>query len=202
MGFGLGGSGALRKEFGVKMNQHDLIQKFQTALPAMRKWIEQTLKENKPNGVSVSSLSFSRLSTVFPPDLLDRAKAVVVTGRVPFPPLSRMGLPEFKQMENMPAAGITYKDTYFLTHFDQSESLHFHELVHVIQWERLGVDNFLLAYGAGLVQFGYEDSPLEKTAYSLQTEFDRGFLTMNTVEIIRKRTDAVWNEVSCLLSKA
>ncbi len=184
------------------MNRHDLIKRFQAALPAVRKWINETLLENRPNAVSVASLSFPGLSAVFPNELLARAKAVVVTGKVPFPPISRMGLPEFKQMENMPTAGITYKDTYFLTHFDQSESLHFHELVHVIQWERLGVDNFLLAYGAGLVQFGYEDSPLEKTAYSLQTEFDRGFLTMNTVEIIRKRTDAVWNEVSCLLSKA
>ena len=183
------------------MNQSDLRQRFQAALPAVRKWIEDTLEENRPNAVSVASLSFSGLRMVFPNDLLARAKAVVVNGKVPFPPISRMGLPEFKQMENMPAAGITYMDTYFLTHFDQSESLHFHELVHVIQWERLGVDNFLLAYGAGLVQFGYDDSPLEKMAYSLQTEFDREFLPANTVEIIQQGTDAIWNDVSALFSQ-
>ena len=183
------------------MNRLDhLIHKFQDALPAVRKWIEQTLEENRPNAVSVSSFSFPRLSKVFPPDLLDRAKAVVVTGRVPFPPLSRMGLPEFKQMEKMPAAGITYKDTYFLTHFDQSESLHFHELVHVVQWDRLGVDNFLLAYGAGLLQFGYDDSPLEKMAYSLQNEFGRQTLPANTVKIIQQRTDTIWYEVSSLFT--
>ena len=184
------------------MNQYDFLKRFQAALPAVRKWIEQTLEENRPNAVSVASLSFPGLSMVFPNDLLARAKAVVVTGKVPFPPISRMGLPEFKRMENMPVAGITYKNIYFLSHFDQSESLHFHELVHVIQWERLGVDNFLLAYGAGLMQFGYEECPLEKMAYSLQTEFERRILTTNTVEIIRQRTDAIWNEVSCLFSKA
>ena len=182
------------------MNQHEVIQKFQAALPAVRKWIEQTLEEHRPNAVSVSNFSFTRLRLVFPPDLLARAKAVVVAGRVPFPPLSRMGLPEFKQMEKMPAAGITYKDTYFLTQFDQSESLHFHELVHVIQWDRLGVDNFLQAYGAGLLQFGYDDSPLEKMAYSLQKEFDRGTLPANTVETIQQKTDAIWNEVTSLFS--
>ena len=183
------------------MNQLDLIREYRATLPAVRKWIEETLKESRPKAVSVASFSFPRLSLVFPTDLLSRAKAVVVTGKVPFPPLSRMGLSEFADMENMPAAGITYKDTYFLTHFDQSESLHFHELVHVIQWERLGVDNFLLAYGAGLMQFGYNDSPLEKMAYSLQNEFDREALPANTVEIIQQRTDAIWDEVSSLLSK-
>ena len=183
------------------MNQLDLIRKFESTLPAVREWIEKTLEENRPNAVSVTSLSFPRLSMVLPLDLLARAQVVVVTGKVPFPPLSRMGLPEFAQMENMPAAGITYKDTFFLNHLDQTESLHFHELVHVIQWERLGVDNFLLAYGVGLMQFGYHDSPLEKIAYSLQTEFDQEILPANTVGIIQEGTDAIWNGVSSLFSK-
>ena len=183
------------------MNQLDLIRKFQSTLPAVREWIEKTLEENRPNAVSVTSLSFPRLSMVLPLDLLARAQVVVVTGKVPFPPLSRMGLPEFTQMENMLMTGITYKDTFFLSHLHQTESLHFHELVHVIQWERLGVDNFLLAYGVGLMQFGYRDSPLEKMAYSLQTDFDRGILTANTVEIIQQGTDAIWSGVSSLFSK-
>jgi hypothetical protein len=35
-------------------------------------------------------------------------------------------------------------------------------------------------------------------AYSLQTDFDRGTLPANTVEIIQQRTDAIWNEVTTL----
>ena len=183
------------------MNQFDLTKKFQATLPTVRKWIDQTLAEYESDAVLVADLSFPRLRSVFPPDLLARAKAVVVTGKVPFPPLSRMGLPEFAHMEDMPAAGITFKDTYFLHHRDESESLHFHELVHIVQWKRLGVDNFLLAYGAGLMQFGYDDSPFEKMAYALQAEFDRGNLTANTVELIDRDTDAIWNGVSSLFSK-
>lgn len=183
------------------MNRLDLIRKLHCALPLVREWIDKTLKEYSPNATSVINLSFPRLYTVLPLDLLTRAKVVVVTGRVPFPPLSQMGLPELAQMENMMMAGITYKDTFFVSHLHQTESLHFHEIVHVVQWERLGIDNFLLAYGAGLMQFGYQDSPLEKMAYSLQADFDSGSLSANSVEIIQQQTDAIWDIVSASISK-
>jgi hypothetical protein len=104
--------------------------------------------------------------------------------------------------ENMLMAGITYKDTFFVSHLHQTESLYFHELVHVIQWERLDFYNFLLAYGVGLIQFGYRDCPLERIAYSLQSSFDRGILPENIINIIQQRTDAIWNGVSSMLSKA
>ena len=100
---------------------------------------------HKDQATPIVDLGFPRLEQVFPSELLEKAKVVVASGKVPFPPLSRMGLAELSQMEKMPMAGITYKDTFFVNHVDQSESLHFHELVHVVQWERLGVDNFLLA---------------------------------------------------------
>ena len=183
------------------MNPPDLMRKFHSTLPVVREWIEKTLEENRDHAVPVINLAFPRLSKVFPLDLLSRAKVVVVTGNVPFPPLSRMGLPEFAQMENMPMAGITYKDTFFVSHLHQTESLHFHELVHIVQWERLGVDDFLFAYGMGLMQIGYEDSPLERMAYSLQAKFDREVLPVNIIELIQQRTDAIWNSVASLFSK-
>lgn len=182
------------------MNQLDLIRKFHSTLPMVRTWIENTLEEHSANATPVTNLSFPSLSVVLPSELLALAKVVVVDGAVPFPPLSRMGLPEFYQMENMQMAGITYKDTFFIRHLYQTESLHFHELVHVVQWERLGVDNFLLAYGVGLIQFGYRDSPLEQMAYSLQAKFDNGALSSDTVEIIQQQTDAIWNTVAAFIS--
>ena len=179
----------------------DLMRKFHSKLPFVREWIERTLKENQDYAVPVVKLDFPRVSKVFPLDLLSRAKAVVVTGKVPFPPLRRMGLSEFAQMENMSIEGITYKDTFFVRHINQTESLYFHEMVHIVQWERLGVNDFLLAYGAGIFQFGYEDCPLEKMAYSLQAKFDNGNLPSNIVELIQQRTDAIWNGVASLFSK-
>ena len=184
------------------MNPLDLISRFQSTLPIVRKWIEKTLEEHQNHAIPVINLAFPRLSKVFPPELLSRAKAVVVTGKVPFPPLSRMGLPELAEMENMDMAGITYKDTFFVSHLQKTESLHFHEMIHIVQWARLGVDNFLLAYGAGLMQFGYTDSPLEKMAYSLQASFDGEALPPNLIELIQQMTDAIWNGVAPLFSKA
>lgn len=97
-------------------------------------------------------------------------------------------------------AGITYKDTFFINQAYSTESLHFHELIHVVQWERLGVDNFLLAYGVGLMHFGYKNSPLEQMAYLLQGRFDNGELPPLITNLIQQQTDIIWNQVTQLLS--
>ena len=91
------------------------------------------------------------------------------------------------------------KDTFFVNSLHQTESIYFHELVHVVQWERLGVDNFLLAYVAGLMQFGYQDSPLEQMAYSLQEDFENDRLPDGINDLIQQRADAVWADVASLI---
>lgn len=94
---------------------------------------------------------------------------------VPVPPLTAMGLARFAAFERMNMAGITYLDTFFVRADQASdESLHFHELVHVIQWRLLGPERFLWLYADGLERFGYRRSPLEVVAYDLQGQFDAG----------------------------
>ena len=107
---------------------------------------------------------------------------------------------EFAQIKDVSTAGVIYKDTFFVNNLHQTESIYFHELVHVVQWERLGVDNFLLAYIAGLMQFGYQDSPLEQMAYSMQEDFGRESLPNGIIELIRQRTDAIWTDVASLIA--
>jgi hypothetical protein len=178
------------------MTTPELIRKFQSALPTVREWVESTLAANQNRAFPVSRMDYPRLGNVFPPELLNRARVRVVRDKPPFPPLSRMGLPELASFEAMPIAGITYQDTFFVTHGQQTESLCFHEIVHVVQWDQLGVENFLLAYGVGLMQFGYRDSPLEAMAYALQGGFDRGVLPGDLMGRIRRDTDAVWHDIS------
>jgi hypothetical protein len=180
----------------------DLIRRFHSALPSIRQWIEDLLEDTIQQATPIFNLAFPRLPQVFSSELLMKAKVVVVPGRVPFPPLSHMGLSEFAPMEKMPIAGITYIDTFFINRALQTESLHFHELVHVVQWERLGVDNFLLAYGVGLMQFGYRDSPLEQMAYWFQDGFDRRRLRLGIVELIQQKTDAIWVSVNPVITKS
>ena len=97
---------------------------------------------------------------------------VVLVEPLPMPPLSSMGLTRFADFERGDFDGITYIDTMFLrpTH-SKNENMHFHELVHVIQWRLLGPDRFLFAYANGLDCFGYRQSPLEAMAYDAETAF-------------------------------
>lgn len=94
---------------------------------------------------------------------------------LPVPPLSRFGLTQFAAWENAEYGGITYLNTFFVTpDFAADASLHFHELIHVVQWRLLGVERFVMAYADGLERFGYRESPLEAMAYDAQARFDRG----------------------------
>jgi hypothetical protein len=175
--------------------QDDIIRRFHIGLPGVRQWIDQLLDAHADRARAVSTLGFARVSPCFPREMLERAKVVTVP-RVPFPPVDQFGLPELAPMRQMSLDGITFKDTYFLMQGHASESLHFHELVHVVQWARLGIDNFLLAYGFGLLQFGYEQSPLEQMAYARQRSFELGTLPQELVRLIEEGTDAIWNQAA------
>jgi hypothetical protein len=71
--------------------------------------------------------------------------------------VERLGLPEVAALQQQNFGGITFNNTYFVSNAEAtSEGLDFHELVHVIQWARRDVERFLLTYGIGFAQFGYE----------------------------------------------
>jgi hypothetical protein len=74
------------------------------------------------------------------------------------------------------AYGITYQDIYFIKRERaRDESLHFHELTHIVQWRLLGPNGFLLAYALGyLSRGGYDKNPFEQIAYELQSHFESG----------------------------
>ena len=175
--------------------QADIIRRLHAALPQVREWIDQFLNAHADRARAVSTLGFTQLPVCFPRELLERAEVVSVE-HVPFPPVDQFGLPELAPMQQMPLDGITFKDTFFLRQGRTSEALHFHELVHVVQWSRLGIDNFLLAYGLGLFSFGYAHSPLEQMAYTLQRSFELGKFPQRLVHVIEQTTDAIWNQAA------
>lgn len=145
---------------------------FQRVLPLVVGWIRETLTATAPSARPVLSYGFSRLPAYYTPDRLTQTKVTEVD-RVPVPPLSTFGLSQFRDFEEMDADGITYLDTYFVRReAARRESLHFHELVHAVQWQILGPERFLALYADGLEKFGYRDSPLEVMAYGLQAQFD------------------------------
>ncbi len=147
-------------------------QEFRAVYPLALGWIERTLAQHAAGARPVASFGFNRLPHYYDTPLLESTK-VVLAARVPVPPLSVMGFDRFKAFEEMEGAGITYLDTYFVRAEQAAdESLHFHELVHVLQWRRLGPEKFLALYAEGLERFGYRQSPLEQMAYRLQERFE------------------------------
>lgn len=64
------------------------------------------------------------------------------------------------------------------------EGLHFHELIHVVQWRVLGPERFLAAYADGLEKFGYRASPLEAMAYDAQAAFVQSTQIFNAEKLV------------------
>ena len=76
--------------------------------------------------------------------------------------------------------------------FERDESLHFHELVHVVQWQHLGPERFIMAYALGhLISGGYRTNPLEAMAYGLQARFDANAPAFDVTTIVCRDLDRV-----------
>jgi hypothetical protein len=178
------------------MNQQLLLQK----LPEIKAWIERTLETHSSQARPVTSYAFQRLARFYSAKLL-ASTSVVEVPRVPVPPLMAMGLPELADFENGDYAGITYLNTYFVQlNAATSESLHFHELVHVVQWQHLGPDRFLMAYALGyMLGGGYRNNPLEVMAYDLQARFDQHAAPFDAEAEIRRGLDV---QIPPLLNRA
>jgi len=168
-----------------------MLDRLLPKLPLIQKWIDTTLASHEANARSVQQLGFARLPQYFSKIFLNNAKCVSISS-VPVPPLSAIGLIGFSDFEKDQYDGITYKDTYFLNSTRmKDESLHFHELVHVIQWQHLGVEKFLTAYALELRQFDYQGNRLEIMAYKHQANFEKNKRPYDVEESVKKELDAL-----------
>lgn len=166
---------------------HDklIIKSYESFLPKVKSWIDNLLYCYSSQAKRVVDLSFPRLPQYFSKDILEMAKVVYID-LPPQIPLSSMGLTQFQDFEKMKIDGVTYYDTFFVRlPLSSIEYLHFHELVHVVQWRYLGSDRFLLLYGLELMKNKYSNSLLEMMAYQLQTRFQNTTNPFN-VELVVK----------------
>ena len=146
-------------------------EEFQQYYPRLLGWIDTTLRAHSANARTVTSRGFPRLPLYFTADTLASAK-VVLADQLPLPPLSSWGLTCFADFERGTFDGVTYMNFIFIKRNEQrNEAIHFHELIHVVQWRILGPEQFIRLYAEGLERFGYRDSPLEVMAYDAEVEF-------------------------------
>lgn len=162
-------------------------QQFEAKYPLILGWIQQTLATHAHNALTVASRGFRRLSAYYNPELLAHAKVVYVDA-VPAPPLTKLGLSQFANFENMDAGGITYLDTFFVRReWQHYEPIHFHEMVHIIQWKILGPKTFVAAYADGLERFGYRNSPLEVMAYEAEARFEKSPEPFDVEKLVKSK---------------
>lgn len=134
------------------------------------------------------ALSFSELwSRFFSPVDLQRIR-VIQPGqeRVPNPPfyselekLGFTGLPDFTSM-----GAITFDDVVVF-HEPLTPQLIFHEMVHIVQYRLLGIDDFARLYVRGYLHGGYDGTPLEVCAYELDGRFIMGSVGFNVEAEVR-----------------
>jgi hypothetical protein len=146
-------------------------EEFEKYYPRLLGWIDVTLRAHAEDTRTVVSRGFPRLPFYFSVETLRSAKVVLVD-QLPIPPLSSWGLTRFADFERGNFSGITYLNTFFIKRGDlRNEAIHFHELIHVVQWRFLGAEQFLRTYAEGLERFGYRASSLEVVAYDAEARF-------------------------------
>lgn len=142
-------------------------------IPRILEWIDDTLERYRDDAVPVTEFDFTHLPHFFSQRLLESSRVVVLDSSPPLPPLILESM-EILNLTGSQICGITYRDTFFVNiEWALDESLHFHELVHVLQWARMGAKRFLSAYALELLQNGYLDNALERMAYAHQERFDK-----------------------------
>ena len=139
-------------------------------------YIDRQRQTHTDRAVPLNISQRSAMQSFFPVSTLDSARVLVLDReRVGNPPFYRqlvqMGfepavLPNFVLM-----AAITFVDTV-VSHEPFTDRLLFHELVHVVQYEKLGLEGFADKYVRGFLSGGsYDRIPLEMNAYELDGRF-------------------------------
>lgn len=142
-------------------------------------YIESQRQTYRQRAVPLNRNETAAMRPFFPPSCLDSTRVTVLSDhRVTNPPfygqLIRLGfdpisLPDFRRM-----TAITFVDTV-VSHAPFTDRLLFHELVHVVQYEKLGLPEFAAKYVKGFLSGGsYEAIPLERNAYELDGRFATG----------------------------
>jgi len=139
-------------------------------------YVTSSRKKYAPQAVPVTEAQSTAMRSFFSPAVLDSARLCVLRGtRVSNPPMYTMAkmmgirnLPDFAAM-----TAITFVDV-IVSHQEFTDALLFHELVHVVQYTQVDLNEFAARFVNGFLQGGsYEEVPLEKMAFELEGRFSQ-----------------------------
>jgi len=157
-----------------------------------RTWVREQRELHRPFAQPLPGPAKTMLAPFFPAPVLDKAhwRRVPAIQNPPFlADAAALGIAlDFSRME-----GITFDDTFLVTDAaaqgDAVDALFFHELVHVVQYNILGVDEFITQWVEGYVNSAdYYTIPLELVAYAMQMKWMLWPGTVFPVEVSVRRT--------------
>lgn len=162
-------------------------------LEAIRSWVNQTnlhfATARRP------CTEFKELfAGYFPGNFLARSYYVEVP-ELPLPPREFLVPAGLGDLAGRHVGGLTLDDTYYLMPSAADNlRIHFHELVHVAQWQQLGPGGFIARYLKELVAYGYECMPLERMAYGLDARFVAGGPVVDVRQEVRNLLNVAVNK--------
>jgi hypothetical protein len=160
---------------------------------AVENFIAGSRKKYLLNAVPLEPKWLAPLEAYFPAVILRSTRFLVLDGsRIEDPPFyamaKMMGIRNLPRFSNV--AAVTFIDVV-VSHEKFTETLLFHELVHVVQYAELGNREFASRYVQGFIKGGsYEEIPLEKNAYELEQKFSRKGRAFLVVDEVRRWIEA------------
>jgi hypothetical protein len=163
---------------GIRMNVENLLT---FLVENGIRWVESQITENRSTARDLTLAEKEEFALFFESNILDtaRIKMVPVIDNPDFySTLQEMNIPKLLDLRMV--LGITFKDTIILSQRllgpdSAPKELLFHELVHVVQYEVLGLRRFVEHYVQGWVKGGldYYAIPLEIDAYDLEERYKK-----------------------------
>ena len=167
------------------------IEQLEKIVAGIKNWIDQILIDHRSQMQPVAAAKFERLNDYYPADVLQRVNRVVID-RCPVPPLAVTGIAQLAEIENWDLKGAPWKNTIFIrSDLADWDAVHFHELLHIIQWECLGTSGYLTAWAIGTITQGYRNNPLEEMAFRHQERFETDTTPYDVVKEVKAETAAL-----------
>lgn len=149
-------------------------QEIATLNSYVAEYIQTQRSTYRPRARPVTQEEIQVLNAFFPVSAIDQTRVCVldverVKNPAFYPALAARGFNELPDFSAMSA--ITFCDI-IVSHGQMTKPTLFHEFVHVLQYERLGIQEFARLYVDGFLKGGsYEKIPLEQIAYELEHRF-------------------------------
>ena len=137
-------------------------------------YIVGSRKKYIANAAPLAPEQRAAMQPFFSSEILDQARLLVLHGeRVQDPPF--YGMARMLGFKNLPSfadtTAVTFVDV-IVSHEPFTDSLLFHELVHVVQYAQLGPKEFASRYVEGFLKGGsYAEIPVEKQAHELEQRY-------------------------------